>query len=328
MMIHLLAGLLTILVGAELFTNAVEWLGSRLRLSEGVVGNLLSAVGTALPESIVPMVAFLSGSVSASHIGVGAILGAPFMLGTLAMFITGFCGRVFLWRDEGRRVLNVNAGLVIRDLHFFLIMFFFVLLAAFVPNRSIQLIIAALLVVGYGFYAFLTIRNGDCLNNESLKPLYLGFRSNPSLTLIILQLALGLGAIVGGANYFVTGIGYMAAAFGIAPLVLALLVAPVATELPEKFNSVIWISQRKDALAMGNITGAMVFQSTMIPAFGIVMTNWRLDYPSLISSLFVILSVLQLCASIRKYQQVRTLNLIFCGLAYVGFLATIIWCVL
>ena len=62
MVLQLLAGLLTILIGAELFTNAVEWLGSRLGLSEGAVGNLLAAVGTALPESIVPLVAFLAGN--------------------------------------------------------------------------------------------------------------------------------------------------------------------------------------------------------------------------------------------------------------------------
>ena len=157
MMIHLLFGLLTILVGAELFTNAIEWLGSRLKLSEGVVGNLLSAVGTALPESIVPMVDFLSGIESAAHIGVGAILGAPFMLGTLAMFITGFCGCLFAWRGQGRQVLAVNSDLIARDLRFFLAMFFLVLMAAFMPYRYGQLLIVLILIGGYCFYVFLKI---------------------------------------------------------------------------------------------------------------------------------------------------------------------------
>ena len=44
---------------------------------------------------------------------------------------------------------------------------------------------------------------------------------------------------------------------------LALVIAPVATELPEKFNSVLWVRQGKDTLAMGNITGAMVFQACL-----------------------------------------------------------------
>ena len=38
-------------------------------------------------------------------------------------------------------------------------------------------------------------------------------------------------------------------------MLLALVIAPIATELPEKFNSLIWVRQGKDTLAMGNITG-------------------------------------------------------------------------
>lgn len=117
MAMQLLAGLLVILIGAELFTNGVEWLGSRLGLSEGAVGNLLAAVGTALPESIIPLVAFLGGDEAAMHIGIGAILGAPFMLGTLAMFVTGFSA----WLLRGRRnvKLQVEPALICRDLRVF-----------------------------------------------------------------------------------------------------------------------------------------------------------------------------------------------------------------
>ena len=80
-----------ILAGAELFTNGIEWFGRKLELAEGAVGSVLAAVGTALPETMIPIIAILSGGGSeASHgVGVGAILGAPFMLSTLAMFVTG-----------------------------------------------------------------------------------------------------------------------------------------------------------------------------------------------------------------------------------------------
>ena len=43
------SSLLVILAGAELFTNGVEWIGEGFGLSEGVVGSVLAAVGTALP---------------------------------------------------------------------------------------------------------------------------------------------------------------------------------------------------------------------------------------------------------------------------------------
>ncbi|WP_054609120.1 hypothetical protein [Acidithiobacillus ferrooxidans] len=75
----LVAALLIILAGAEAFTNALEHLGDRLGISEGVTGSIFAAVGTALPETMVPVVAvFAATSGQAVHlgeeVGVGAIL--------------------------------------------------------------------------------------------------------------------------------------------------------------------------------------------------------------------------------------------------------------
>ena len=84
-----------ILGAAILFTNAVEILGERMNLGAGAVGSILAAVGTALPETMIPIVAIFgalivgSGGAAAGEIGIGAILGAPFLLATLALFIVG-----------------------------------------------------------------------------------------------------------------------------------------------------------------------------------------------------------------------------------------------
>ena len=48
-----------IVVAARLFANVVEILGRRLSLGEGAVGSLLAAVGTALPETMIPVVSVL-----------------------------------------------------------------------------------------------------------------------------------------------------------------------------------------------------------------------------------------------------------------------------
>lgn len=58
---------------------------------------------------------------------------------------------------------------------------------------------------------------------------------------------------------------------------LSLVLAPLATELPEKMNSVLWMRQSKDTLAVGNVTGAMAFQATVPVALGLVITSWDLD---------------------------------------------------
>ena len=85
----------------------------------------------------------------------------------------------------------------------------------------------------------------------------------PRLRIVNLQVLAALGLIIVGAYFFVGAVEHLATSFGLDEALLALVIAPIATELPEKFNSVIWVRQGKDTLAMGNITGAMVFQSTI-----------------------------------------------------------------
>jgi cation:H+ antiporter len=90
--------------------------------------------------------------------------------------------------------------------------------------------------------------------------------------------------MVGGAHLFVEEAIEIAERVGVEPLALSLILAPLATELPEKANSFFWVRDGKDALALGNITGAMVFQSTIPVAFGFVFTDWDLDRFAMISA--------------------------------------------
>lgn len=327
MVIQLLAGLMMILIGAELFTNSVEWLGSRLNLSEGSVGHLLAAVGTALPESLIPLIAFLSDGRDAAEIGIGAILGAPFMLGTLAMFVTGFAAWLLRGRKTGRKIMHVDVAILKRDLRFFIVMYVIVLTVAFLPAWS-KSYVAILLIVAYLFYAWSVAHSGSTLSDENLRPLYFSRQAVPSYFLILLQFGLGLGAIAGGAEYFVAGISRTAELCGIHPLILSMIIAPIATELPEKFNSVIWVSQGKDRLALGNITGAMAFQSTMIPAMGILLTDWTLTLSIGISSICLLASVGGLYITILRKHCVPMTALICCGLGYLCFLLVILWSIL
>ena len=110
---------------------------------------------------------------------------------------------------------------------------------------------------------------------ESDHPMFLkrlGFPVN-RLTIAI-QLIIGLGLLILGARGFIHGIEGAAQAFGVSVLLLSLLIIPIATELPEKINSILWIRRNKDTLAFGNISGAMVFQGTLLPAIGIMLTPW------------------------------------------------------
>ena len=298
---ELAAALVVILLAAELFTNGIEWFGHKLDLAEGAVGSVLAAVGTALPETMIPLVAIIAATraddpAATQHIGVGAILGAPFMLATLAMFVTG--AGVIGWarrRPRGRQ-MPVDTRVLGMDIRYFFAAYAIAVAAALVPADLSWLryvAVAALLAI-YAWYVkshFEADPNVDAVDLAPLRLRRVDVRHHrhtpdvPRLRVVSLQVFVALAMIVGGAVIFVDAVEHIATGFGLDPALLALVIAPIATELPEKFNSLIWVRQGKDTLAMGNITGAMVFQSCIPTTIGIVLAAgaWTITADSILA---------------------------------------------
>jgi cation:H+ antiporter len=276
-----------ILAGALVFTNAVEWAGNKLGIGEGATGSLLAAVGTAMPETLIPIVAIIGGSEGAEEVAVGAIIGAPFLLATIAMALVGISALIYRKRRPQGTSLRADVEVLDRDLIFFLV--FFALGAGLglgVPD-SLQIPLAILFVVAYAAYVRKTLKGGGAVQEaETIGPLYLDRTpgDEPPGATVVFQLIVGLAAIVGGAHLFVEELIHVAESIGVEPLVLSLVLAPLATELPEKANSFFWVRDAKDSLALGNITGAMVFQSTIPIAFGLALTEWDLSKFAMISA--------------------------------------------
>jgi len=311
----LFVSLAIILLAAELFTNGIEWFGKKLNLAEGAVGSVLAAVATAMPETLIPVIAILgpvllggTATESSTAVGVGAILGAPFMLSTLAMFVTGTA--IVIYTRRGRRTtdMRVNTAVLGRDVAFFMVGYGVAIGTAFLPQELAWLkwVAAAFLFVLYAVYVRLhftdTPEEGEA---EELNRLHLtrvpalsgprmleidvlpGAHSvtggEPRMAIVVGQVVLALGLIIIGAQVFVGAVEHLSTVIGLDPTILALIIAPIATELPEKFNSVLWVRFGKDTLAMGNITGAMVFQSCLPTVLGLLFTTWTFSEGSAIS---------------------------------------------
>ncbi|HKP52377.1 MAG TPA: sodium:calcium antiporter [Chloroflexia bacterium] len=324
----LIVGLVVILIGCDVFTNSIEWLGKKLDLNEGVLGSIFAAVGTALPETLIPIVAVIFAGSAGEHahdVGLGAIIGAPFMLATVAMFVTGIA--VFIFARRGRRstIMPVNTRILGRDIRFFLLAFAIALASGFIEDRLAKVIIAIALVFYYIFYVYkhATDKHDESPDEdvEDLSPLHFSRGTpDPSLTIVIVQIVAGLVMIIGAAYLFVQFVSEVAASIGITPLILSLIIVPLATELPEKFNSVLWVRRSKDTLALGNITGAMVFQSTLPVAFGMSFTEWRVspEYaPAFAQAAIAIIAAALLFLSLLQQKRLNALALVLSGVWYV-----------
>jgi cation:H+ antiporter len=313
----LVGSLALILIGAELFTNGIEWFGHRLNLAEGAVGSVLAAVATAMPETLIPVIAILGpvlvgGPTESSHaIGVGAILGAPFMLSTLAMFVTGIAILGFARGGRRGKGLRINVGVLGRDVGFFLVGYAIAIGTAFLPSNVglLRWAVAGTLFILYAIYVRLHFADSpepsevgepsqlhatrlpgigppavtldvDILPGE--RDAWEVAGAHPRMRIIVSQVLAALALIILGAQVFVGAVEHLSTQVGLSPTILALIIAPIATELPEKFNSVLWVRTGKDTLAMGNITGAMVFQSCVPTVLGLLFTSWTFSGESAI----------------------------------------------
>ncbi len=326
----LFVALCTILFGATVFTNGLEWFGKKMHLSDGAVGSIFAAVGTALPETLIPVIAFLFGSKSSGHlIGIGAIIGAPFMLGTLAMFISGLAVIAGRSKRDDYPLMRVDTQVMQRDMEFFLILYSVAIAASFLGTHPVvKVFIALMLFLFYGYYVLQTLRTGNSheVEGDDLGPCYFSPKSkDPSMPVIGLQVNVSLLLIVLGSYIFVEKIQILSLHLGISPFILAMIIAPIATELPEKFNSVIWIRRGKDTMAIGNITGAMVFQGSVITAIGILMTEWKLDITALVTVALTLASVGLCYCQIRFKKRLTPGTLLAGGAFYFLFLVMLLW---
>lgn len=328
----LLAALVVILIAAEVFTNALEHIGQRLGVSEGVTGSLFAAVGTAMPETMVPLLAIFAGTDNQrinEEIGVGAILGAPLMLSTLTLFLLAV---VTVKKRRPSGALSPEKTGLKRDLDFFLFAFTLAGLALLIPHDQplLRASLGALLVLSYFFYVLLTLRASAALvqdghGTSAFNRLFLERVGLPNNLFINgVQLLIGLALLIGGAESFIHGVETASNLMGISALILSLLIVPVATELPEKINSILWIRQSRDTLAFGNITGAMVFQGTLLPAIGIMLTPWEPRPEVAFGILVTFLGALWLRALLYREIPFKVWHLGVNGLLYLAYLGHVL----
>ena len=326
----LLASFAIILTGALLFTNAIEWLGHKLNLGEGAVGSILAAVGTAMPETLIPIVAIIGGVSGSDEVAVGAIVGAPFLLATIAMALVGISALAYIKRRPQGKHLDVHVETLDRDLVFFMIFFTLALIVGVVDvPQAVQIGGGVICLLAYLYYVVQTIRNsGDVAESHEMDPLIMDRRADktggPPNPIMVIQLLVGLAAMVGGAHLFVHELLSVAEHLGVSAIILSLILAPLATELPEKANSFFWVRDGKDALALGNITGAMVFQSTIPVAIGMIFIDWSLDKYAVLSMLLGLAGGVVAYWSLRRNGQFNKPSIAIWGLLYLTFLAFVI----
>ncbi|MEX3845729.1 sodium:calcium antiporter [Paraburkholderia sp. BR10882] len=311
-----------IYLSCETFVNSVEWLGHKLKVTQTATGTILAAFGTALPESVVTLVAVAFGGDPAhKEIGVGAAIGGPLALSTIAYAVVGFALLATAKRvgRERAATVDVNTRRLRRDQLWFL--------AIFVAKIALGLVVFSFKpVLGIAFLAAYAFYCGKELSAEDsgevegdLEPLKLRpHDDNPAMVWILLQTLGALAVIFAASHLFVQQIGAVGPWLGLSPQLTAVLFSPIATELPEIMNAIIWVRQGKERLALANISGAMMIQATIPTAFGLFFTPWHLGTPSILAAVTTMIAILILQWAFRA-PKVRSRQLTHVGWLYAVF---------
>ena len=293
-----------IYLACEYFVNGIEWFGQRLNLGTTATGTVLAAFGTALPESAVTFMAVVLGnSPEQKDIGVGAALGGPLVLATIAYAVVG----VALWSNRRRlqrtdHKVRVDHHRLAHDQSWFL--------AIFVVKCGLGLVafafkpwLGVLFIAAYALYVWRELKSVDSApeDEESLEPLkFQPHTVRPAMSRIVLQTALALLVIALASHIFVKQIEAIGVALSLSPHVVALVLSPVATELPETLNALIWVRQGKERLALANISGAMMIQATIPSSLALFATPWLFDAPLMVAGVLTGLAVLFLWWLFRR----------------------------
>jgi cation:H+ antiporter len=296
----LLGSAVVIYLACEFFVNGVEWVGQKMAVGQKATGTILAAFGTALPESVVTLVAVAFGAGAASkELGVGAALGGPLALSTIAYATVGFslilCGRhlpvTAAVREEFKRLS--------KDQVWFMAIFaakilLGVLVFAWKPWLGLAFLAA------YAFYVRQEMQGDSEDEEEELEPLkFQPGRAEPATAMALIQTLTALVVIFFASRTFVAQLEHLGPALGLRPQLLALLLSPIATELPETMNAVIWVRQGKYRLALANISGAMMIRPPSPPRWA-CSSPWHLSAPLLVAAAATMTAILIMAVAFAR----------------------------
>ncbi|HEX7855622.1 MAG TPA: sodium:calcium antiporter [Sphingobium sp.] len=317
--VFLLGSAVVIYLSCEFFVNGVEWVGQKMDVGQKATGTILAAFGTALPESVVTLVAVAFGANAASKdLGVGAALGGPLALSTIAYATVGIT--LILCREKLPQTEAIRSVFqrLSRDQGWFLGIFALkvllgVLVFAWKPWLGLLFLAAYALYVRQEMGGPAEEEEGEL---ELLK--FQPRRAEPTTMMAALQTLAALVVIFLASRTFVIQLEQLGPALGLKPQLLALLLSPIATELPETMNAIIWVRQGKYRLALSNISGAMMIQATIPTALGLFFTPWHLTPPLLVAAGATMLAVGAMFFAFRRGMISRRL-LAGMGLLYIVF---------
>jgi cation:H+ antiporter len=220
------------------------------------------------------------------------------VLATIAYPVVGLM-LLIAGSQPAREPIGLNRRRLSRDQSWFLLIFVCKIALGFLVFAAKPLL-GWLFLATYCLYTWWEMRSdGDEPEGELEALKFQPKAVDPGWTATVVQTVLAVVVIFVASRVFVGQLEVVGAWLGIPATVVALLFSPIATELPETMNAIIWIRQGKHRLALSNISGSMMVQATVPTALGLLFTPWLFDGPLAVAGVVTAVAIAGLLALVR-----------------------------
>lgn len=246
--ISIVGGLVVLTLGAEILIRGATALARRFGVSDLLIGLTLVGFGTSTPELVSSVQAALIGS---PGVAVGNVVGSNIanillILG-VSVLIAPFAVERKAFQRDGVVVLVATLAAIAVSMT-----------GEFGRIAGLGFLAA---IASYIVYAFVTERRApDSPQAEHHIAEAAALPSGPKSVVLDIVLAIvGLGLLIIGAKFLVTGAINIAGKLGVSETIIGLTIVAIGTSLPELVTSVMAALRGKSGLALGNVIGSNIY---------------------------------------------------------------------
>ena len=248
-----------LIFGADFIINQSERIALRFNISEFIIGSTLIALGTSLPEMAASMAASFDNK---PELAIANAVGSNIMNITLVLAVIFIISKPF----------NPPRDFFAKDSIWALMPILIFLLMA-IDGEIGKFDATLLFVLMFAYLLFLL----EDARGEGIQEIDQALKKDFSWIKSISLLFLGFTFVVVGASFAIDSASNIATSFGVSQWLIGVVVIAFGTSLPELIVSITAVYKGKIGMAIGNIIGSNLANTTMVIGAAAMVNNLNIS---------------------------------------------------
>lgn len=278
-------GLVFLIVGGDLLVRGASRLATILGIPPMIIGLTVVAFGTSTPELAVSINAALDGN---SDISISNVVGSNIFNVLFILGVSSLIAPLVIHSQIIRREVPIMIGVSI---------LFYIFSLGGLVSRT-EGVILFVLIIAYTAWLVLQVIKKRGENVESVHKV----EAKYSLVLPIVFIISGLGIVMIGSDWLVTGATKTAQMLGVTDAVIGLTIVAAGTSLPEVIASIMATIKGERDIAIANVIGSNIYNIlAIIGLSGLIVPSGLTVNPSMLNfDYLVMIGVACLCLPFFK----------------------------